>query len=105
MNVRDHLQRITNPFQFNTTQDTNTTNSQEEDISDKEENFLEGEQLDTMINSFSTETSNNITANNNIPQKLNLEYIKSKGSHKCGFKDIASIDPNNDDVNFFLLKF
>ena len=104
MNVRDHLQRITNPFQFNTTQDTNTTNSKEEDISDKEENFLEGEQLDTMINSFSTETSNNITANNNIPQKLNLEYIKSKGSHKCGFKDIASIDPNNDNVDSNLIQ-
>ena len=104
MKVRDHLQRITNPFQFNTTQNTNTTNAPEEDISDEEENFLEGEQLDTLMNSFSTEIANNITANNNIPQKLNLEYIKSKGSHKCGFKDIASIDPNNDNVNFNLVQ-
>ena len=104
MKVRDHLQRITNPFQFNTTQNTSTTNAPEEDISDEEENFLEGEQLDTLINSFSTEITNNITANNNIPQKLNLEYIKSKGSHKCGFKDIASIDPNNDNVNFNLIQ-
>ena len=39
MNVRDHLQRITNPFQFNTTQDTNTSNALEEDISDEEEIF------------------------------------------------------------------
>ena len=88
MKVRDHLQRITNPFQFNTTQNTSTTNAPEEDISDEEENFLEGEQLDTLINSFSTEITNNITANNNIPQKLNLEYIKSKGSHKCGLRTL-----------------
>ena len=104
MKVRDHLQRITNPFQFNTTQNTNTTNAPEEDISDEEDNFLEDKQLDTLINSFSTEIANNITANNNIRQKLNLEYIKSKGSHKCGFKDIASIDPNNDNVNFNLVQ-
>ena len=104
MRVRDHLQRITNPFQFNTTQISSTTNAPEEDISDKEENFLEGEQLDTLINAFSTEIANNIITNNNIPQKLNLEYIKSKESHKCGSKDIAFIDPNNNNVNFNLFQ-
>ena len=104
MKVCDHLQRITNPFKFNTTQISSTTNAPEEDISDKEENFLEGEHLDTLINAFSTEIANNITANNNIPQKLNLEYIKSKGSHKCSFKDIASIDPNNDYIGFNLIQ-
>ena len=49
MKVRDHLQQITNPFQFHTTQNTNTTNAPEEDISDEEDNFLEGEQLYTLI--------------------------------------------------------
>ena len=67
--VRDHLHRITNPFQFNTTKNTNTTNIPEEDESDDEENFLEGEQLDTLINSFSTEITNNFTANNKVPRK------------------------------------
>ena len=40
MKVRDHLQQITNPFQFNTTQNTNTTNAPEEDISDEEKKIL-----------------------------------------------------------------
>ena len=57
-----------------------------------------------MISSFSTEITNNNTANNNIPQKLSFEYIKSKGSHSCGSKDIAYINPNNDNVNFDLVK-
>ena len=104
MKVRDHLQRLTNPFQFNTTQNTSTTNATEEDISDEEENFYEGEQLDTLINSFSTEITNNNTENNNFSQKLSLQYIKLKESHKCGSKDIASIDPNNNNVNFDLVK-
>ena len=104
MKVHGHLQWITNPFQFNTTQITNTTNIPEEDVSDEEDNFLEGEQLDTLINSFSTEITNNNTANNNIPQKLSLEYIKSKGSYSCGSKSIAYINPNNDVANFDLVK-
>ena len=52
MKVHDHLQQITNPFQFNTTQITSTTNVLEENVLDKEDNFLEGEELDTLITHF-----------------------------------------------------
>ena len=48
---------MTKSFQFDTTQITSTTNIQEENVSDEEDNFLEGEELDTLINSFSTEST------------------------------------------------
>ena len=53
MNVQDRLQRITKTFQFDTTQIPNTENVLEENISDEENNFVEGVHLDNLINLFS----------------------------------------------------
>ena len=70
MKVRDHLQRITDPFQFNATQITNTTNIPKEDLSDEEDSFLEGVHLDNLIYSFSAESTCNNADSNNISQKI-----------------------------------
>ena len=104
MNVQDRLQRITKPFQFDTTQIPNTTNVLEENISDEENNFVEGLHLDNLINLFSTESTHNNTDSNNIPQELSFSTIKSKGSHHCGSKNIAYIDPSIDIEKTILAK-
>ena len=72
MNVQDRLQRITKIFQFDTTQIPNTENVLEENISDEENNFVEGLRLDNLINLFSTESTYNNIDSNNIPQKLSF---------------------------------
>ena len=67
MNVQDCLQRITKPFQFETSQIPNAENVLEENISDEENNFVEGLHLDNLINLFSTESIHNNIDSNNIP--------------------------------------
>ena len=104
MNVQDRLQRITKPFQFDTTQIPTAGNVLEENISDEENNFVEGLHLDNLINSFSTESTHSNIDSNNIPQNLSFSSLKSKGSHNCGSKNIAYIDPSNDIENTILIK-
>ena len=104
MIVQDHLQRITKLQQFDTTQITSTTNFLDKHISDEEDNFFEGVHLDNLIYSFSADSTCNNADRNNISQKLNFEYIKSKGSHECGSKDIAYINPNNHIEHTFLIE-
>ena len=99
MHAQDFLQRITKPFQFDTTEIPNTTNILEENMPDEENNFVEGLHLDNLINSFSTESTHNNIDSNNIPQNLSFSSLKSKGSHNCGSKNIAYIDPSNDIEN------
>ena len=72
MKAYDHLQKIIKQFEFNTTQITSTRNFLDANISDEEDNFLEGEQLDTLLNSFSAESTYNDTINYNIPQKFSF---------------------------------
>ena len=104
MNVQDCLQRITKPFQFETSQIPNEENVLEENISDVENIFVEGLRLDNLINLFSTESTYNNIDSNNIPQKLSFSTIKSKGSHNFGSKSIAYIDPSIDIENTIFIK-
>ena len=49
MHAQDCLQRITKPFQFDTTEIPNTANILEENMPDEENNFVEGLHLDNLI--------------------------------------------------------
>jgi hypothetical protein len=94
--TKDELEKETKAFKSETNADDSDN---EDEIDENERQYLDG--LFSNMTSFDgTNTSDQCLNNHslNIPVKFNLQDLRNKGAHKCGYENVCDFQYNSNDT-------